>query len=290
MTLDSIINIKAFNPSTFSENDHSITKLKFNVNYNNDYVLYSAYKGLGYKPSWSNNNSRLYLGLKNEVESKYGQKISSLLYNAIMEKVNFGIVTVPGFQQETEYLKRYINTFLEPGNTIHAKGSYFVLEDVFTNFNTPMPNLCYNKSSNFISGGGLVGIYKNNNIEPLFALVVKKDRVQLPRLSWLSDTPIMENDGMFQLYVQGGFDYKDTPYKSYRSLYRKHILPWAEKFNIPIVTRPNLVEDLFLVPKMPTFASAREADQYGKQLFVDAFDKLKEQHQIVETIEESMPW
>lgn len=290
MTLDSIINIKAFNPSTFSENAHNIHKIKFNVNYNNDYVLYSAHKGLGYKPSWSNNNSRLYLSLRNEVESKYGEKISSLFVNAIQQKVNNGVTSFVQLQEETDYLKDYINTFLQPGNTIHASGIHYLLEDVFTTFNIPIPNLCYTRSTNFISGGGLVGIYKNNNIEPLFALVVKKDRVQLPRLSWLSDTPIMENDDMFQLYVQGGFDYKDTPYKSYRSLYRKHVLPWAEKLNIPIVTRPNLLEDLFLVPKMPTFASAREADQYNKQLFVDAFDKLKEQHQIVETIEELMPW
>jgi len=266
--------------------------VNFNINYNNEYCLYSGFSTITERINYLHNNYRLfYKPLQEEILNKYGLIYSKFFNNAIQYLCNeYSIASLNQFKEYKEFIKKYVNTYLIPSDNLMCKTGHLSLEKVFTEFNTCDSYLIHNRSNRFISGGGLVGVFENfYNFKPLFALVVKTDRVQVPRLSHLTDTPITQNDGMFQLYVQGGFDYKDTPYKSYRSLYRKHIIPWANKMEIPILTRPNLLEDLFLVPKIPTFASAREADQFNKQLCMDTIGKLKAEYQQVE-LEEPMPW
>lgn len=188
-----------------------------------------------------------------------------------------------------DLIREHINKFLEPQSDLVCNYGYGNNVDVILNFNRIASYRINTRTGTFVTGGGIIGrVMSNNTLKPLVALMVKRELVQLPRLSWLTNTPITNEDNTFVLYVQGGFDYKETEEKSLRSFYRKHIIPWAKEHKVEIVTRPNLLADLFLIPTIPTFASAREENQYYKDQYRLMLEANKTTETPAETIE--MPW
>lgn len=292
---DKVINYNGFpfrNVQVSRNNNHF--KNNLNINYNNDYCLYGGIDE--YEPVvWNSNyRSTIHNMIKELSDKVQFNSIVDIMTNHIhSEVINHNITNFQTILESSDLkhdFRTYMNNFLKPSNKVICGYEYGKTLDTIQNFTNPAFKLIITRSHRIISGGGLYAVADRNIIKPLFALVIRKEYVQLPRLSYLLNMPIEKNDDLFQIYVQGGFDYKDTEYKSLRSMYRKEVLPWAAKHNIPVVIRPNLMEDLFLVPKIPTFATARETTQYKKELYDKAHESIVLKIATMQQQIELIPW
>lgn len=283
--------------SSYLLNSNSPYFIKHKLNYNNDYCSFAGIVPNNYGP-YSHRHSSATNHVLNEISKVFGpndDRLTTLLTAPAREIVSHfdGQVDLSYIKNDSfceDLIRDHINKFLEPQSDLACNYVYGNNVDVILNFNRIAPYRIGTRTGTFVTGGGIIGkVMSGNTLKPLVALMVKRELVQLPRLSWLTNTPITNEDNTFVLYVQGGFDYKETEEKSLRSFYRKHIIPWAKEHKIEIVTRPNLLADLFLIPTIPTFASAREENQYYK----DQYRLMLEANKPTETPAETnieMPW
>jgi len=161
-----------------------------------------------------------------------------------------------------------INRFLEVTNDFHIINCHYstpLSEFSAELFSDIRARRVRNRAGNYLFGGGLFGVYENNKLTILAALVIKTEAVQLPRLVALHNFADIENphslenvDDLFKIYVQAGFDYKDTEYKNLRKVYRKHLLPFAAENNIKIETVPDLNELLISQVEVPVYSNRFE--------------------------------
>lgn len=164
-----------------------------------------------------------------------------------------------------------INRFLEVTNDFHIIDGYYntpLSEFSAELFSDIRARRIRNRAGNYLFGGGLFGVYENNKLTILAALVIKTEAVQLPRLVALHNFADIENphslenvDDLFKIYVQAGFDYKDTEYKNLRKVYRKHLLPFAAENNIKIETVPDLNELLISQVGVPVYSNRFEKEE-----------------------------
>ena len=115
---------------------------------------------------------------------------------------------------------------------------------------------------------------------PLAILAIKTEAVQLPRLAGLYNSiegnkgyqcnyhHLENKEGLFKLYVQAGFDYKDFPSQSFRKVYRNILLPFAKENNIEIVTVPDLKSEFFYTLGLPVFNNAIQKAKEEKEVMI----------------------
>jgi hypothetical protein len=163
-----------------------------------------------------------------------------------------------------------INRFLEVTNDFHiVQGYNFPFSEFSAElFSDIRVRRIRNRAGIYLFGGGLFGVYESNKLTILAALVIKTEAVQLPKLVALHNYADIENphslenvDDLFKIYVQAGFDYKDTEYKNLRKVYRKHLLPFAAENNIKIETVPDLNELLIAQVGVPVYSNRFEKEE-----------------------------
>lgn len=263
------------------------------INYNNEYCLFNSSKITILKSlnsTYYHYNRAVYQSLEQSMYERFPSLNTSLIRSFTWAfcrhtiNTNPNIVTVDHVLLNPDFknlFKLLVNECITPTEYLNIFYQGSSLSDVIAYFNHGLTYIVRTRAGRYVSGGGILGIYNysNHSINPLVALVVKTEYAQVPKLHGILDEPITENkDNMFALYVQGGFDYKETPYKNLRSLYRKHIIPWAKANNIPIITKSNLAEELFLIPKSSIFGSVREEQQFYQSIYNDI--KQSVTHQI----------
>jgi hypothetical protein len=190
-----------------------------------------------------------------------------------------------------------INRFLEVTNDFHFLQGYNLplsefSAELFSNIRVKRVN---NRAGNYLFGGGLLATV-NSKLTILAALVIKTEAVQLPRLVSLHNSIDTENphslenvDDLFKIYVQAGFDYKDTEFKNLRKVYRKQLLPFAAENNIKIETVPDLNELLISQVGVPVYSNRFEKEEKEAIVIKNAINAyLAENREELFTLEDAV--
>lgn len=275
----------------------------YKIKYNQEYCIYS---GNHYIPSinlysGSNRLSSSYKYIReflDKPENKFLQSIirsEQICNQYLLELSNTFLdsnvpISVKDDIVKTR-IKEVLNSYLTPCEDLRLRKGPITrrsLTDLgITNFLSQGVLSIVSRAGNFYWGGGIFGVaqmYKGNQyfysgmFNPLAILAIKTEAVQLPRLAGLynsiegnkgdqSNYHYLENkEGLFKLYVQAGFDYKDFPSQSFRKVYRNIILPFANENNIEIVTVPNLKDEFFYNLGLPVFNNAIQKAKEEKEV------------------------
>jgi hypothetical protein len=124
---------------------------------------------------------------------------------------------------------------------------------------------------------GMVAEYLNDQyIQPYFTFVIPAADLAWYRYCWLTEQEV-DLEGA-QLWVQEGFDHKDTGNKPLRRWYRKHVKSSAQEHNIPIEEKVSLYEALFQTQSPPKASTPRERRQWLSSASEEIKRILQKQH------------
>jgi len=292
------------NPTNTSGHEDRYTN-SFKIKYNQEYCVYS---GNHYIPSISvysvlNRLHSSYKYIREFLDRPENESLQSIISanqicnQYLLELSNtFLDVNVPISVKDDivkTRIKEVLNSYLTPCNDLRLRKGPMIrrsLTDLeITSFLSQGILHIASRAGNFYWGGGIFGVaqmYKNNQyfysgmFNPLAILAIKTEAVQLPRLAGLYNSiernkgdqcnyhHLENKEGLFKLYVQAGFDYKDFPSQSFRKVYRNILLPFAEENNIEIVTVPDLKAQLFYEVDLPVFNNAIQKSKEEKEIMI----------------------
>jgi hypothetical protein len=292
------------NPTNTSGHENRYTNT-FKIKYNQEYCVYS---GNHYIPSISvysasNRSSSSYKYIREFLGRPENESLQSIIRadqicnQYLLELSNtFLDSNVPISLKDDVVktrIKEVLNSYLTPCEDLRLRRgphTRSALGDLtIASFLSQGVLHTVSRAGNFYWGGGIFGVaqmYKNNQyfysgiFNPLAILAIKTEAVQLPRLAGLYNSiernkgdqcnyhHLENKEGLFKLFVQAGFDYKDFPSQSFRKVYRNILLPFAEENNIEIVTVPDLKPQFFYQVDLPVFNNAIQKSKEEKEVML----------------------
>jgi hypothetical protein len=260
----------------------------FKIKYNQEYCVFSGHNYFRSFSVYNHVRSNAYKYISeflNKPENCVLKQITSphlILNEAFLELSDvFGDNNVDTASYK-DYLvktriKEVFNSYLTPSEDLRLrKGAHSrsYLKDLTSySFINNTTSHKMSRAGAYYWGGGIFGTPSGfafegsrfpNVFNPLAILAIKTEAVQLPRLASLcnyaydfngnNDYHYLQNkEGLFRLYLQAGFDYKDFPIQSFRKVYKNILLPFATENNIEIVTVPDLRDEFFYSLSIPVF-------------------------------------
>ena len=297
---------------------------KFKIKYNQEYCVFSGYN---YFPPFSVHNyarSNAYKYISeflNKPENSVLKQIASPRF--ILNEAFLGLSDVFGANDvDTAYkdnlvktrIKELFNSYLTPSEDLRLrKGAHSrsYLKDLTSySFINNTTSHKMSRAGAYYWGGGIFGtprVYENgetmlpNVFNPLAILAIKTEAVQLPRLASLcnhaydfngnNDYHYLQNkEGLFRLYLQAGFDYKDFPIQSFRKVYKNILLPFATENNIEIVTVPSLLDEFFYFLSIPVFNNSIQKAKEERDVMNKVVTEYTNSIAIEPAIEIETPW
>lgn len=292
------------NPTnTFGDEDKYINFFK--IKYNQEYCVYS---GNHYIPSInlysaSNRSNSSYKYIREFLDRPENESLQSIIRSDqicnqfLLELSNTFLdsnvpISVKDDIVKTR-IKEVLNSYLTPSEDLRLRKGCITrrsLTDLdITSFLSQGVSHIASRANNFYWGGGIFGVAKmyrggqyfySGVFNPLAILAIKTEAVQLPRLAGLYNSiegnkgdqcnyhHLENKEGLFKLYVQAGFDYKDFPSQSFRKIYRNILLPFAKENNIEIVTVPDLKSEFFYTLGLPVFNNAIQKAKEEKEVMI----------------------
>ena len=296
----------------------------FKIKYNQEYCVFSGYN---YFPPFSVHNhvrSNAYKYISeflNKPENSVLKQIASLRF--ILNETFFELSNdVFGDNVATSYkdylvktrIKELFNSYLTPSEDLRLrKGAHSrsYLKDLTSySFINNTTSHKMSRAGAYYWGGGIFGtprVYENgetmlpNVFNPLAILAIKTEAVQLPRLASLcnyaydfkgnDDYHYLQNkEGLFRLYLQAGFDYKDFPIQSFRKVYKNILLPFATENNIEVVTVPSLLDEFFYFLSIPVFNNSIQKAKEERDVMNKVVNEYTNSIAIEPAIEIETPW
>jgi hypothetical protein len=292
------------NPTNTSGHENRYTNT-FKIKYNQEYCVYS---GNHYIPSISvysasNRSSSSYKYIREFLGRPENESLQSIIRadqicnQYLLELSNTFLDSNVPISLKNDVvktrIKEVLNSYLTPCEDLRLRRgphTRSALGDLtIASFLSQGVLHTVSRAGNFYWGGGIFGVaqmYKNNQyfysgiFNPLAILAIKTEAVQLPRLAGLYNSiernkgdqcnyhHLENKEGLFKLFVQAGFDYKDFPSQSFRKVYRNILLPFAEENNIEIVTVPDLKPQFFYQVDLPVFNNAIQKSKEEKEVML----------------------
>jgi len=299
----------------------------FKIKYNQEYCVFSGHNYF-HPFSVSNylrSNAYKYISeFLNQPENSVLKQIASSRF--ILNEAVLGLSDVFGDNNvDTAYkdnlvktrIKEVLNSYLTPSEDLRIRKSAHsrsYLKDLTSySFINSTTSHKMSRAGAYYWGGGIFGtpsVYANgecilpNVFNPLVILAIKTEAVQLPRLASLcnhaydfngnNDYHYLQNkEGLFRLYLQAGFDYKDFPIQSFRKVYKDILLPFATENNIEIVTVPSLRDEFFYSLSVPVFNNSIQKAKEERDVMnkvVNEYTNSIAIEPIIESIEIETPW
>jgi hypothetical protein len=299
----------------------------FKIKYNQEYCVFSGHNYFRSFSVYNHVRSNAYKYISeflNKPENSVLKQIASpnfILNEAFLELSDvFGDNNVDTAYKDNlvkTRIKELFNSYLSPSEDLklrkrpHSRHSLKDLTSYSFINNTTSHQV--SRAGAYYWGGGIFGtpsVYANgesilpNVFNPLAILAIKTEAVQLPRLASLcshaydfngnNDYHYLQNkEGLFRLYLQAGFDYKDFPIQSFRKVYKNILLPFATENNIEIVTVPSLRDEFFYSLNIPVFNNSIQKAKEEREIMnkvVTEYTNSIAIEPIIESIEIETPW
>jgi hypothetical protein len=101
------------------------------------------------------------------------------------------------------------------------------------------------------------------DLEAVYCLVTKRENAPLIKRLYFLGLPIPNE--LLEMWVSPHLDpqeAKASKWKYIRTAFRKHVKPLLKDKQIPIIEREDIFDQLFTIPKLPTFKSPREYKEW----------------------------
>jgi hypothetical protein len=298
----------------------------FKIKYNQEYCVFSGHNYFRSFSAYNHGRSNAYKYISEFLNKPENCVLKLASSNFILNEAFLELSDVFGDNNVyTTYkdnlvktrIKELFNSYLTPSEDLRLKKgphSRHSLKDLTSySFINNTTSHKMSRAGAYYWGGGIFGtpsVYKNgesilpNVFNPLAILAIKTEAVQLPRLASLcnhaydfngnNDYHYLQNkEGLFRLYLQAGFDYKDFPIQSFRKVYKNILLPFATENNIEIVTVPSLRDEFFYSLNIPVFNNSIQKAKEEREIMnkvVTEYTNSIAIEPIIESIEIDTPW